>query len=221
VANQHSVWIGVGVLVGLAVLAAQAQRSREPLAARGEALARVSSVRPSPPSSGDVAALRSELEVLRAQVNARPDAALSAASSPPPTIEPGAVQPTAAQARHESEQRWRDHMAEVAFSFAQEARDGRWAAATSQVVSSALNRNATLAGMAGPIDCRSTSCRVEIERDAGGAVEKELPIFLNSLASTLPVAEADHEEVDGKFRYTLYLKTAEALAARAPEPATN
>lgn len=163
-------------------------------------------------SSADVAALRSELGRLRAQVNALQGAAPPAASAAATPSETDVTKVETPESIAESEQRWHEHMAEVAFGFEQEPRDGRWATAASAAVANGLKRDPALAALAGPIDCRSTTCRVQVEQDAAGVVDKQLPMFLNGLTDTLPVMEAEHEVIDGKPRYTLYLKTAAALA---------
>jgi len=214
VTKTHFAWIGAALLGGVTLWGAHHRHAR-PVAERAPRPAEANATRSS--DDATLLELRSELGQLRAQVGALQPRPV-ASPVPTPTAAPAETAPstlTLEQQRAESEQRWHDHMAEVALNFDQEPRDPRWAASTSQVVASALERDATLAALAGPIDCRTNSCRLEVERDADGTVDKELPLFLNSLVAALPEMEAEHAVIDGKPRYTLYLKAPRSRAATA------
>jgi hypothetical protein len=66
---------------------------------------------------------------------------------------------------------------------------------------------------AGGIDCRSQSCRVEIDNDGSGALQKALLTFLQQAADILPSMQAGRG-TDGAGRATmiLYLTRPETAA---------
>lgn len=168
---------------------------------------------------GEMARMRDELGRLRSQLDelqgesVKPAEVKGAADD-----ESGIGKLSLEQQRAESERQWQEHMVKVAASFAQEPRDAQWSAATTAFVAAALGKDPALAALAGAADCRSTSCRLEVERDDEGIAEKQLLPFLNSLGQTLPEMESDHTTVNGKTRYTLYLKRSRTVAAAAPAP---
>lgn len=166
-------------------------------------------------SRGEVALMRHELGRLRSQVEE-----LHQNKQPPVPAPPAeeATAETAAEQRAASDQKWKEHMARLAESFEREPRDAHWSASTSQFVAGALGKEPALAALAGAVDCRSSTCRLELQHDDEGVVDKQLPLFLHNLGQTLPEAEADHAVVDGKSRYTLYLKRSRTVAAAAPAP---
>lgn len=67
-----------------------------------------------------------------------------------------------------------------------------------------MDASDALRGKVRNLECRSRTCRVEIDDDRAGAVSKELPVFVQQLADTLPSTQADHID-DGNGHTTMVL----------------
>ncbi|HXK17136.1 MAG TPA: hypothetical protein VNG33_05020 [Polyangiaceae bacterium] len=137
--------------------------------------------------------VRSQLSMVQADLNQR----AAAVQQPDPPASPE-------EQRAKTQERRHAHLAEVAASFEREQHDAVWAPSTTTFVQEKLKGVPALSG-AGPIDCRTSMCRFEVDPNQDG-FDKQLPVFLHSLGDTLPNAEADYQVVNGKGHYTFFLK---------------
>ena len=142
--------------------------------------------------NAEVAALREQMEESQAAANV---------GAPAADPEPARRGP---EVIAEQEREWHEHMMEVDSGFQSEARDPRWASTTTSALESALNASDAMRGKARSVECRSLTCRVEIADDGSGAMAKEIPIFVQQFAETLPGMQADHFD-DGSGNRTLVL----------------
>jgi hypothetical protein len=168
-------------------------------------------------SAGEAAALRAgmarldaEMSALREQIAASQAPADDGARDVSP--EPARRDPAALA---QQERAWHEHMMEVDSNFQREAADPRWASSTASALESALTASDTLRGRARGIECRSRTCRVEIAEGGSGAVMKELPIFAQQFAETLPSIQFDHLD-DGHGHTTMVLYMTGDDGAQSP-----
>ncbi len=84
--------------------------------------------------------------------------------------------------------------------------DQSWSANTASAVREALN-SAEVGGLqAENIDCRSSSCRVELHDDGTGRLSKSLPIVALQLAGSMPTVTAETiPQADGTSNVVLYM----------------
>lgn len=159
--------------------------------------------------SREVAADGSELDALRRQVQAL-ESEVRSNSLRTRTIE--AVQVGAAvdaprdrashedsseppETKEEAQQRRAAYIAKIEHGFQTEVSDRNWAPMVTKKIDEALH--AEDVGMtAKAVECRSTSCRVELPWDVTGGMQKNLPVFLNRLGQPLPSTIA-HQVDDG------------------------
>jgi len=118
-----------------------------------------------------------------------------------------------AEQREEADRQWREHMTQVAASFDSEPANPAWSQATQGAVEAAIQRDPVLRERAGDITCKSHTCRMTVTRDPGGSVDKQMPVFAQSLGGVLPSVQADNTVVDGQPQYTLYLSDVRPVAA--------
>jgi hypothetical protein len=214
-----------GVVLGLAGSLAAYRGLHAPSGAGERRETPASSARPraeKPDPGPEVERLRSELALMQGQLVGLRDLVSeqkAPAPSPPsaPAAEPEAFDPAALQQRREeSARRWKEHMAEVAMGFEQEAPDRNFAATSQAAVARALQSNPAIQASAGKLDCRSRTCRIEIRDDGRDQLGKQLPLFLQAVGGTLPRAEADHVVGEnGQKTMLLYLTTEEPAAKTA------
>jgi len=120
--------------------------------------------------SAELAELRQEVFELHHRVRAQEQRpARSDATAAPSQAEPPDPEDRAEQVR-----RYHAYIAGVEAAFRQEARDPRWSADTSTVIQTALATNQELRPLAGSVECRSRTCRVEVTDDGSGALSKQL-----------------------------------------------
>jgi hypothetical protein len=116
------------------------------------------------------------------------------------------------QRRAESDRRWQEHMAAVSAAFREEPIDRAWSETTGTALKSAIEGDPLLREAAGPMECRTHTCRVELRHDGSGKVDKQLPLFAASVQSTLSNIQAEHVAgADGAARIVLYLSNESAL----------
>jgi hypothetical protein len=161
---------------------------------------------------------------LNAQVSAlREQMAENQAS---PSADAGAVDPEPGPARRDPAERaqqeteWHAHMMEVDSDFQSEAMDPRWASSTASAVQRTVNASDAMRGNMRSVECRSQTCRVELDDDGSGAMSKELPIFVQQFAETLPSVQADRID-DGSGRTTMVLYMARNDSAQSPTAETS
>jgi hypothetical protein len=158
---------------------------------------------------GELAQMQGQLLALRARVAEQkaPEAAVA-------TVQPEALDPeTLREQREASTQRWKEHMVEVAAAFEQEVLDRDFATTTTDAVGGAIKNDPVLQKVAGKLDCRSRTCRLEIHDSKSSEVSRQLPIFLQSIGRTLRRAQADYVDGEnGQKTVVLYLTNEEPVA---------
>jgi hypothetical protein len=155
----------------------------------------------------DLAALKEEVDSLKAEVLALRHQ-LPAQSSPVPTRADG---PTAPDVRsdpsvQEEEAATRQaQLAKVDAAFRRQTIDQSWSATTTSAIHEVLNTEG--GGLqAENIDCRSSSCRVELHDDGTGRLTKSLPILAQQLAGSMPTVTANTiPRGDGTSNVVLYM----------------
>jgi hypothetical protein len=151
----------------------------------------------------ELASVKAQLSAIKTHLATRSSAGEEAAAA-----EEEAPQLSPEEQRANEARAWKEHMAKVAAAFNAEPVDPQWASATSETVETAIKANAVIAAAAGDVQCRSQTCRVEITKSAEGDVDKQLPMFVHELGSTLPYGKADRiENSDGTTSLALYLST--------------
>jgi hypothetical protein len=140
---------------------------------------------------GEVALLHGQMLALHDRMTEQkaPEAAML--KPDPESLVPEAVR----ERQRAGAQRWKAHMVEVAASFEQEPRDRNFSATKKAAVDRAIQDNPVLQKVAGDVDCRSRTCRVEIRDSKSPDVSKQLPALLHSVGPALRRAQAD--QVDG------------------------
>jgi hypothetical protein len=147
----------------------------------------------------EVALLRAEVRDVRDQVSRMPGASQAAAAAPDPRTDP--------MARQEAQQAERLRIASSESTFQGERRDARWAQDTTAAIQSSLTQaDDAIRAQVRSIDCRSQSCRVEIGSAAGPALAQQLPMVIAQLGASLPhVTAGQVDQGDGSQATVLYL----------------
>jgi hypothetical protein len=89
-------------------------------------------------------------------------------------------------ARAKAERERQEQMAVVEANFQQEPTDQMWSFEAAGAVQEALANDEMGQTALRSIECRSSTCRVEMADDDTGGLAKGLPVFLQQLAETLP-----------------------------------
>jgi len=175
---SYPLWIGGAALTSFALAWAWSARTGRIDAAAGTPAPLAAVADAAPAREDELRRLREQVEAMQAQI---------AASERRRGADPATASPD--QARHLAEQDRQRHAAYVAglqSSFRLEPTDPRWSAATSARLLDSLQRDDALRGAAREVECRSSSCRIELTLDAAGAVDKRLPLWSLQLADALP-----------------------------------
>jgi hypothetical protein len=92
-------------------------------------------------------------------------------------------------------------------AFRSEHEDARWNQGAVAAIRAALaESDETIRNQVRSIECRSQSCRVEINSDASGTLARDLPILLGRLGQSLPnVTAGQIDQGDGRQAMVLYL----------------
>jgi hypothetical protein len=153
-------------------------------------------------------ALKEEVDSLKAEVRSlrhQPPAQSSAVAS-------RADGPTAANvaadqgAREEAVRARQAQMEVVEAAFRGQAVDQSWSTNTTSAIHEVLNSAEAGGLQAESIDCRSSSCRVELHDDGTGQLAKSLPIVALQLAGTMPTVTANTiPQGDGTSNVVLYM----------------
>jgi hypothetical protein len=128
---------------------------------------------------GRITFLQSELASLQEQLARR--------TPGDTTSTPKASGPTAAPSSTISEKdRLREALAQREADFEAEARDHRWARDTTSAFQDAVTQGPALRAALKSIDCRTTTCRVEMAVDRTPAFQKQLDDLTDKLGPILP-----------------------------------
>lgn len=188
--------------------------------ARADNRAHAASSSTSPETSGkamgqDVERLRGEVALMQRQMlalraaNAEQKAPEAAAAADPEMLDPESLR----ERREESTRRWKEHMVEVARAFEQEGIDRDFARTTKDAVDRVVQNDAVIQKVAGRVECRSRTCRVEIRDSKSTEVSQQLPRFLQAVGGTLRRAQADYVDGEnGQKTLLLYLTNEEPVA---------
>jgi hypothetical protein len=157
----------------------------------------------------DLATLTRQVDSLKAEVlelRHQP----SAQSSPVPSRADG---PHAADVRSDSSGREEEaagmrqaQMDKIDAAFRRQAVDQSWSANTTSAIHDVLNSTEGGGLQAENIDCRSSSCRVELHDDGSGRLSKSLPLVALQLAGSMPTITANTiPQGDGTSNVVLYM----------------
>jgi hypothetical protein len=146
-----------------------------------------------------IALLRREVADIRQQLARAPGTARIAEVVPDPRRDPNA--------RAEAERAERLRVASSESAFRSEHEDARWNQGAVAAIRAALaESDETIRNQVRSIECRSQSCRVEINSDASGTLARDLPILLGRLGQSLPnVTAGQIDQGDGRQAMVLYL----------------
>ena len=194
-------------------VSARAEKSSSSAARPGEAA----------DNSQDIERLRAQLASVQGQLSAlrvqaaEPKASAGAeAAAAPESVED--LDPATLRAKREEDvKRWKDHMAEVAIAFEEETLDRAFAAPAQSAVEQAFQSIPALQAVAGNIDCRSRTCRVEVRDAKSPEVSKALPLLLQKVGGMLPNMQADNfEDESGRSTAVLYFTNEQTVAQTQP-----
>ena len=120
--------------------------------------------------------------------------------------EAGTVPATKLETKDETERSRKAAIAKTEETFASEPSDASWSSARVAGIRQLAESNEGIRKALHSIDCRSTTCRVELVDDLSTNLGDNLPIFLSTLATVLPNVAADRVTgPDGVASYVLYL----------------
>jgi hypothetical protein len=102
------------------------------------------------------------------------------------------------------------HIAHVKDAYEREPADPAWSASTTSRVWETIRQTDFVRDAARSVECRSRSCRVEVDDDGTGILHKHLPVFGQQFADVLPVMVGEPvRDEDGRGRMVLYLMEAD------------
>lgn len=217
--SQSSTWVAALVIIALVAVVAYSAGRRRPSGATALNGATRAGALPEPGRGAEsdealrrqLAQLQQQVVGLAAQLNsARLDASAPGAAPAPPE----AQVPTPEQIEHDRVA-WEEHMTAVAADFEAEQRDGRWAQSNAAMLQARATADSVMRDAVKQIECRSTTCRVEMLDDQKGPFGRQLPVFLQALGGTFPTAQATTvTNRDGTRTLSVYLST--TTGAEAP-----
>lgn len=110
--------------------------------------------------------------------------------------------------RAQDRERLHTYMAGVEQSFANEKVDAGWSTATASKVGATFDGDEVLKSVARTVECRSQTCRVQIEDDGSNSLARRMPFIAIGLADTLPTISAEHiEHGNGRGAMVLYMSS--------------
>jgi hypothetical protein len=149
---------------------------------------------------GEVESLKAEVLALRHQPPAQSSPVPSRADGPPaPDVrsDPSALDEAATR---------QAQMEMIDAAFRRQTIDQSWSANTTSAIHEVLNSTEVGGLHAETIDCRSSSCRVELHDDGTGRLSKSLPIVAQQLAGSMPTVMANTiPQGDGTSNVVLYM----------------
>lgn len=128
------------------------------------------------------------------------------AGTSPSSPQPGGNPKRDPLARIEAERIERMRNASTESAFRNEKDDAHWSSdAVSQVRAALDQADPALRGQVRSIECRSTSCRVEVNSDASLALDRSLPAISSGLVNSMPnMSAARLDQGDGREATVLY-----------------
>jgi len=154
----------------------------------------------------DISALLSEVQALRGEVrtaSAQTQLLQSAARERQPEgaraddrLDPEPTDEERAQAKAAEEQRREQYLVQLGRAFNNEVVDRSWSTAVTAQLEAALKADDVQIAPKS-VECRSSSCRLELENEDASASKKGFPLMLNRVGGALPNTIA-HQESDGR-----------------------
>ncbi|MFM8331663.1 MAG: hypothetical protein ACKN9T_08235 [Candidatus Methylumidiphilus sp.] len=178
---------------------------RQADAGRVNAPVAVQSAKPAVESG--MAALRREMAILRAEVGALRQQVATAGGGP---VDGALAKDTRHDpiAQAEAERQRQEQMAAVEANFRGEAADRSWSERTTATVQHALAGQVAIQSSLRSVECRSSTCRVELSGGNAAALDKSLPLFANRLTESLPSVTVNQvEDGAGGVTTVLYLSS--------------
>lgn len=116
------------------------------------------------------------------------------------------------------EQRHAAYVAGLQASFRQEKVDPRWSTNATSRLWDAINQADAMRGAARNVECRASTCRIEIADDGTGRVNKSLPLWSQQLVDVLPrMVGQTVVNQNGQTETVLYLMGPEPASSPAPK----
>jgi hypothetical protein len=146
-----------------------------------------------------VALLRREVADLRGKVSHLPGMDDVAARQPDSRTDPVALE--------DARQTERLRIASTESAFRSEQSDARWSqGATASVQAALAQADESMRSQVRSVECRSQSCRVELNASPGAAPAQDLPLVIARLGQVLPhVTAGQIDQGDGRKATVLYM----------------
>ena len=149
----------------------------------------------------EVRSMRQELVALKMDMLRRPEVTEVATVPSAPAIAAGGEQ---------SDEEWAKHrqtaMGDLQAEFFTEPRDAAWSTESTSTIRSAIGDTARMKEALRAIDCRSTTCRVELAGESSSFFEGDLVPFARQLSTRLPNIVFDYaSDAQGQKLVVLYL----------------
>jgi hypothetical protein len=156
--------------------------------------------------SRQVEELQRSLGAMQAQLAAQKNTP-AAQPAKPTENSPATELDVEAQRAQEAEQR-RQYMAEVAAAFNNEKVDAPWAGRVSSRITSSFEGDDRLRRSLRTVECRSQTCRVQIDEDDSNEISRRMPVVSLALADVLPTLSAEHvDQGNGHRTMILYMSS--------------
>jgi hypothetical protein len=161
-----------------------------------------------PRTAREVAELKASLVKLQGELSAlRADKEPEQASAQADELSPETL------ARLQAERE--EYMAAVEHRFEREPRDEKWAAETVQRIRETLEAEPIMLAALRGIDCRSSSCRMEIGDDGSAKFAEEFPVMMHHMGAVLPEVDfAQLESGDASKVHVMYMAKSSDSAAQ-------
>jgi hypothetical protein len=157
------------------------------------------------PQSAELAALRHEVALLKAEVRAQEQRPAESAKVDAPERAPD-EQGRDPEARAEAARKRGEYMARVDAAFREEPTDTQWSSVAAAAIHGAITGDNDLRALAREPECRSRTCRLELADDGSSKLSRVLPVFLNQLGQELPSVVADRVvDASGTMTTVLYM----------------
>jgi hypothetical protein len=161
--------------------------------------------RPAAQSKADEARMERELAELTLDMARLKSDLSNMRDDKQPASEPVVPQKTAEEVQAEHD----EYMVSVERAFEQEPRNDAWAKDTSQLLREALGTEPIVLAAVSGIECRSSSCRMEIRDDGSASFAEEFPIMVHQMGAVLPEVRFNQSDLgNGSRLHILYMTNA-------------
>jgi hypothetical protein len=150
--------------------------------------------------------LRRNLSALEASRRSPQSGPTGAASVPSGDVQVAAADVDAQRAQ--DAQRRRKYMSGVAQAFADEKVDPAWATGVARRIADAFESDEYLRDRLHNVECRSQTCRMQIDEDEINKISARMPLVTLGLVDVLPSMSAEHTDADSGHRtMTIYMSS--------------